>query len=99
MPYRFRMGLVVPPGDRAKPIEQMRGADPEVVAWRKRMDEPAAQKLYRARAGLAELANATQKTRQGVTQYAVRGIHQVTCEVLMGAIASNILQHAGNLLS
>ena len=96
-----RMGIdvVVPPGDRAKPIEQMRGADPEVVAWRKRMDEPAAQKLYRARAGLAELANATQKTRQGVTQFAVRGIHKVTCIVLMGAIASNILQHAGNLLS
>lgn len=95
-----RMGIdvVVPPGDRAKPVDQMKGADPEVVAWRKRMDEPDAHKLYRARAGLAELANATQKTRQGVTQFMVRGIHKVTCTVLMGAIASNILQHAGNLL-
>jgi transposase len=96
-----RMGIdvIVPPSDRAKPIEQMQGADPEVVAWRKRMEEPEAKELYRARAGLAELANATQKTRQGVTQFLVRGIDKVCCVVVMGAIASNILQHASKLLS
>lgn len=96
-----RMGIdvLVPPGDRAKPIEEMGGADPEIVAWRKRMEEPEAKELYRARAGLAELANATQKTRQGVTQFLLRGAEKITCVVLMGAIASNILQHAGNLVT
>lgn len=96
-----RMGIdvLVPPRNGAKPIKQMLDADPEVIAWRKRMEEPEAKQLYRARASLAELANAKQKTQQGLTQLLLRGIDKVTCVVLMGAIASNILQHAHKLLA
>ena len=98
-----RMGIdvLVPPSDRAKPIEQMRaeGADPEVIAWRERMESLEAKQLYRARAGLCELANAHQKSHQGVTQFLVRGIPKVTSVVLLGAISSNILQHAKHLLA
>ena len=52
--------VLVPPPDNANSIEQLRleGADPEVIAWRERMETPEAQQQYRARAGLCELSNA-----------------------------------------
>ncbi len=96
-----RMGIdvLVPPSDRAKPIEQMRaeGADADVIAWRERMESPEAKKLYRARAGLCELANAYQKSNQGLRQFLIRGLSKVTSVALLGAISSNILQHAKHL--
>jgi transposase len=97
---KMGVDVLVPPSDKAKPIEQMRaeGVDPEVIAWRERMESAEAKELYRARAGLCELANARQKSHQGVTQFLVRGIPKVTCVVLLGAISSNILQHAKHLL-
>lgn len=97
---RLGIDVLVPPSDRAKPIEKMKaeGADPEVIAWRERMESPEAKELYRARPGLCELANAHQKSHQGVTQFLVRGIPKVTSVVLLGAISSNILQHAKHLL-
>ncbi len=97
---RMGVDVLVPPSDKAKPIEQMRaeGADPEVIAWRERMESAEAKTLYRARAGLCELANARQKSHQGVTQFLVRGIPKVTRVVLLGAISSNILQNAKHLL-
>lgn len=86
--------------DNAKAIERLRqeGADPEVIAWRERMETDEAKRLYRARAGLAELNNAHQKTHHGIAQVLVRGIAKVTCVVLLNAIGSNLLQHARHLL-
>ena len=87
---------LVSPSSRAKSIEQLQrdGADPEVIAWREQMETPEAKKRYRARAGLAELPNAHQKTHHGIQQVLVRGLEKVTCVVLLNAIASNSLQHA-----
>ena len=92
--------VLVPEPDSAKTIEELRaeGADPEVIAWRERMETDEAKKLYRARAGLVELANAHQKTHRGVGQVLVRGIAKVTNVILLGAIASNLLQHASRLI-
>ncbi|MFH1418594.1 MAG: IS1182 family transposase [Planctomycetota bacterium] len=96
-----RMGIdvLVPPSDRAKPIDQLGDADPEVVAWRLQMETAEAKKTYRARAGLCELANAHQKDHHGVTQFLVRGINKVKCVVLLSVVASDLLQHAQRLLS
>jgi transposase len=92
--------VLVPPSDRAKPLAQLyaEGADPDVIAWRERMNSPEAKELYRARAGLCELTNAHQKSHQGVTHFLVRGLDKVTCVVLLAAISSNIMQHATRLL-
>jgi transposase len=93
--------VLVPAADSAKPIAQLKieGQAPEIIAWRERMETPEAKMLYRARAGLCELANAHQKCHHGVTQFLVRGIQKVTCVVLLSAIASNLMQHAAHWLS
>lgn len=72
--------------------------DPAIVAWRERMATDEAKKLYRARASLCELMNAHLRTHHGVDAFLVRGIAKVTCVALLGAIASNLLQHAATLL-
>ena len=83
---------------RAKDIEQLKrdGVDPEIIAWREQMETPEAKKKYRARASLAELPNAHQKTHHGIRQVLVRGLGKVTCVILLNAIVSNILQHANH---
>ena len=98
---RMGVDVLVPPAQNAKTIEQLKaeGADPEVVAWRERMETDEAKKLYRARAGLVELANAHQKTHHGITQVLVCGAAKVTCVILLNAIGVNLLQHAARLLA
>ncbi len=93
--------VLVPPMDNAKSIEQLRaeGADPEVIAWRERMETPEAKEMYRARAGLCELANAHQKEHHGIGQFLVKGLEKVTCVILLSVITSNILGHASKLLA
>ena len=72
---------------------------PAIVAWRERMTTAEAKKVYRARASLCELMNAHLRSHHGVEQFLVRGLAKVTCVGLLGAIASNVLQHAANLLA
>lgn len=93
--------VLVPPMETAKSIEQLQaeGAHPELIAWRERMETPDAKEKYRARAGLCELVNAHQKEHHGISQFLVKGIDKVKCVVLLGAITSNILQHASHLLT
>ncbi|MCX5744773.1 MAG: transposase [Proteobacteria bacterium] len=73
--------------------------DPALGAWRVRMTTDAAKTLYRARASLCELMNAHLRNHHGLEQFLVRGLAKVTCVALLGVIASNILQHAANLLA
>ena len=97
---RKSVDVIVPPAETAKPIEKLKaeGADPEVIAWRERMETDEAKQLYRGRAGRVELTNAHQKTHHGITQVLVRGAAKVTCVILLNAIGSNLLQHAPRLL-
>jgi transposase len=92
--------VIMPPSERAKPIEQLRreGAAPQILSWRERMETAEAKKLYRARASLCELNNAHQKSLHGIRQFLVRGTAKVMCVVLMGAIATNLTQFAGALI-
>jgi transposase len=85
--------------ERSKAARPNRDDDPAIVAWRSRMQTPEAKTLYRARASLCELMNAHLRTLHGVDQFLVRGTAKITCVVLLGAIASNILQHAAALLA
>jgi transposase len=73
--------------------------DPDIAAWRERMESDEAKKLYRARAGLCELMNAHLRSHHGVSQFLVRGLTKVTNVTLLAVIASNLLQHAATLLS
>jgi len=92
--------VIVPPAETAKSIDRLKAeeAATEVVEWRERMETDDAKKLYRARAGLAELNNAHQKTHHGITQFLVRGLEKVTCVVMLHALTSNIIQYADKLL-
>jgi transposase len=98
---RQGIDVLVPPSTRSQSIEslQQQGADPEIIAWRKRMQTEEAKELYRARASLCELRNAHHKSHHGIAQVLVRGVDKVKCVVLLSAIASNLLQHAAHWLS
>ena len=63
------------------------------------MTTDEATQVYRARARLCELTNAHLRRHHGVDPCLVRGLAKVTCVALLGAIASNLLQHATNLLA
>ena len=90
--------VIMPVPKRSQSTESCAGDD-AISAWRTRMQTDEARTLYRARASLCELTNAHQRTLQGLDQFLVRGISKVTCVALLGAIASNLLQHASALLS
>jgi transposase len=93
--------ILVPPSKKAQSLEQLRvaAADPEVLAWRERMQTEEAKQLYRARASLCEWSNAHQKSHHGIRQVLVRGVDKVKCVVLLSAIANNVLQHAAHWMS
>lgn len=90
--------LVPVPKRRARTDERdRRSTDPDVMAWMKRMEEPDAKELYRARAGLCEWTNAQVAGRCGVRQFLVRGIQKVTSAALLFAITVNLTQHLATL--
>lgn len=93
--------VILPPSERAKSIETLRkeGAAPELLAWRERMETPEAKEQYRARAGLCELNNAHQKSHHDIEQLLVRGVEKVTSVILLGALATNLMQFGTALLS
>jgi transposase len=91
--------LIAVPKQSQRPTSRNADMDPAIVAWRERMESDEAKKLYRARASLCELMNAHLRTHHGVDNFLVRGLAKVTSVVLLGAIASNLLQHAAVLLA
>jgi transposase len=94
------VSVLVPLPPPSKDPKTRRGSyDEPIAAWRERMQTPEAKELYRARAGLAELPNARFKGRMGLGHLLVRGLNKVTCVVLLGTLAHNILSHAAGLLS
>lgn len=73
--------------------------DEPIADWIRRMQTPEAKRMMRGRASLCELANAHVKDRFGLDQIRVRGAAKVTCVVLLGSLAFNLLQHANSLLA
>lgn len=83
--------VIAPPSDKAR----ARATDtPAVTAWRERMTTDEANRLYRGRAALVELANAHLKSRHGLERVLVRGLGKVMCVAVLGALTFNIMQHA-----
>jgi transposase len=85
----------VPPSrDPARAPATPRPSDPpEIRAWRERMQTPAAQLLYKARAATAECVNALARHR-GLGQVPVRGRQKVWALTLWVALAHNLLRGA-----
>jgi transposase len=83
--------VIVPQAENAK--STLDQDDPAIAAWRERMKTDEAKQAYRARAGLCELSNAQLKGRCAITQFLVRGVENVTCVVLLGALTANFLAH------
>jgi IS5 family transposase len=62
------------------------------------MQTDEGKRLYKARAGLAELPNAHAKDHFGLDRVLVRGLEKVGCVGLLAALAFNLTQHAARLL-
>lgn len=73
--------------------------DEPIIAWRARMKTDEAKLAYRSRASLCELANASAKSRFGLTEVLVRGVAKVTQVGLLMAISANLLAHASALVA
>jgi transposase len=79
-------------------VTTRRDDTPEIAAWRVRMNSCLDRRVYGSRGSLSELANAHLKERAGQPNVLVRGLQKVTSSTLLFAVASNILQHAHNLV-
>lgn len=77
-----------PRADRSEPIE----------AWRKLLQTEHGKEVARMRGSLSELANAQQKGAQGLRQFLIRGLPKALNVALLGALCTNLMQHATALL-
>ena len=81
------------PKDPARnPYEPLKGDAPAVAAWRQRMGTEEAKAIYKERAATAECVNAQCRSRYGMQQFRVRGVHKVACVVLLTVITHNLLR-------
>lgn len=62
------------------------------AAWRARMATDAAKEIYKDRAATAETTNADLRCHRGLDRLPVRGTQKVTCVLLWGAIAFDLLR-------
>ena len=92
--------VIVPVPDDPRHTEGTRNNKaPQIVTWRQLMETPLAKEKLRWRASACELSNAHAKQRFGMRQFLVRGLNNVTCVVLLTALAANLLAHASALLA
>jgi transposase len=66
--------------------------DPEITAFRAKMQKPEIIEIYKQRAQVAEFANAWLKEKIGLRRFRVRGLRKVTLESLWAAITYNVQQ-------
>ncbi len=83
-PHKGRNGSQ---GVRWKP-----GTEPEVLAWRERMETEAGKATFKHRASTAECVNALAREKYGVQRFKVRGLAKVTCLALLMAVTHNLLR-------
>lgn len=91
--------VTVPSARRGQPRGEQADQREPIQRWRERMAQEPAKSQARARASVAELANAWQKSKHGLTQALVRGAARLLNVMLLGALAMNLLQHAPKLLA
>jgi transposase len=66
--------------------------DPGVVAFRRKMETPEAQAIYRRRGPAAEFVNAWLKEKIGLRQFRLQGLVKVGMELLWACLTYNIQQ-------
>ena len=91
--------VAVPKPRHGLPRGSQADRSPEVQAWRAFMASEPGKELARRRGGLAELVNARHRLQHQLRQLLVRGVPKALNVVLLGALTSNLLQHAPKLLS
>ncbi len=65
---------------------------PEVAAFRKKMEQPEAKRIYRKRGAIAEFPNAWIKDKLGLRKFALRGFVKAGMELVWAALTYNIMQ-------
>ena len=90
--------IATPKPRKGQPRGRNADHSPPITAWRAWLASATGKDLARQRGSLSELANARQKQTQGLRQFLVRGLPKVLNVALLGALASNLLQHAPALL-
>ncbi len=73
------------------PAARVEGDSDRVAEWRARMATAAAKETYKARSAVAELVNAQARNR-GLQQFHTRGIRGANRELLLKAVAHNLLR-------
>ena len=82
-----------PRGRRGGPeVRWKPGTEPEVLAWRKRLESEEGQATYKHRVSTAECVNAQFRVKYGVQRFTVRGVTRVTCIALLLAVTHNLLR-------
>lgn len=66
--------------------------DPEIIAFRAKMEKPEIAAIYKQRSQIAEFANAWLKEKIGLRRFRVRGLSKVRLESLWAALTYNIQQ-------
>jgi transposase len=89
--------MLVAVSERSRKSSAKGDVIPEIVEWKKRMETDEAKRMYRARAGICEWANAQVAGRFGLRQLLVRGVEKATSVALLTAITSNLMQHLTTL--
>lgn len=97
--YARYVGIAVLMAIPKRELASTRPVSAAVEEWKQRMQTEEGQRLYKARAGIAELSNAHAKDRFGLDHVLVRGLEKVGCVALLAALAFNLTQHAAQLLA
>ena len=64
--------------------------DAKVAAFRRKMQQPEYQKIYRRRAQVAEFSNACLKEKRGLRRFLRRGLEKVRAELGLACLACNV---------
>ena len=64
--------------------------DPKVAAFRRKMQQPEYQSIYRRRAQAAEFSNACLKEKRGLRRFLRRGLEKVRAELGWACLACNV---------
>jgi transposase len=88
--------VYAPPKDPAKPRAAGARAkhpdSPAVAQWRRRMARADACQIYRQRAATAERSNADLRRWRTLDRFMVRGRAKARCQVLLNALAHNLVR-------
>lgn len=78
--------------ERGRTVSIRVAEQPEVAAFRKKMETPESRAIYRRRGEVAEFPNAWIKDKLGLRKFRVRGLVKAGSELLWACLTYNIMQ-------